>query len=165
MILKAQNEDEKAVILAYVASKMGTTPKDVVGDMPYTAIATARGSRPTGGVIYTNYRGHSLEMSCAGEPGWLMPRDLGLLFGYAFVTLGCFTVITTVMRRNDRARRFNEKLGFEHLGVVESGQTKGDDTILYKMTRPKCRWIKQPAANVIAFPKATAHAGAVAHGQ
>lgn len=164
MILPAQNDDEKSIILAYVASKIGTTPSDIVGTMPYTAIATMRGGQLLGGVIYTNYRHASIELSCAGEPGWLMPKDLKGLFSYPFIQLGCFTIITTVTRRNERARKFNEKLGFEHLCVVECGGLKSEDTILYKMTRPKCRWIDQPKDNVVNFPK-NISAGVAAHGQ
>jgi hypothetical protein len=165
VILPATTNDEKAVVLAYVASKIGTTPQDIVGSMPFSAIATLRGGNLLGGVIYTNYRVTSIEMSCAGEAGWLMPKDLRFLFEYPLIQLGCYTLLTSVTRRNERARKFNEKLGFEHLGVVESGLSKGDDTIVYKMTRPKCRWIGQPAAsNVVPFPSNTASAGVAAHG-
>lgn len=163
MILPAHSDDEKAVILAYVASKIGTTPQDIVGSMPFSAIATLRNNQLLGGVIYTNYRISSIEMSCAGEAGWLMPRDLKRLFSYPLLELGCYTLLTNVKRRNERARRFNEKLGFKHLGVVECGAHKGDDTIVYKMTRPECRWIEQAADNVVPFPN-NASAGAAAHG-
>lgn len=164
LILPAKTDDEKAVILAYVASKIGTTPEGIVGSMPFSAIATLRSGSLLGGVIYTNYRGHSIEMSCAGEAGWLMPKDLRALFSYPLIQLGCFTLLTSVTRRNERARRFNEKLGFEHGMVVESGISKGDDTIVYRMTRPKCRWIDQPAGNVVRFP-GNASEGVLAHGR
>lgn len=165
MILPAMTDDEKSVILAYVASKIGTTPADIVGTMPFSAIATLRGGNLLGGVIYTNYRIASIEMSCAGEAGWLMPRDLKALFAYPFQQLGCFTVLTNVKRRNERARKFNEKLGFKHLCVVECGGPEGDDTIVYKMTRPKCRWLDQPAPdNVVPFRSNNANAGVAAHG-
>lgn len=140
-VVPMRDKGEKFIIAQYVAHKMGITGQELVGHVPYEAVAVARKGFPVGGVIYLNYRQNSIEMACAGDPGWLTRADLRSLFTYPFVQLGCYTVITTVKRSNAVARKFNEKLGFLTLGVIESGLGKSEDTIVNTMTRPQCRWL------------------------
>ena len=60
---------ERATLVAYLASKMGTTPAALVGAMPFEVVAVKRDDKPMGAVLYTNLRPPSIEMACAGEPG------------------------------------------------------------------------------------------------
>lgn len=161
MIVPAQTSDERIALVAYMASKMGSTPEAIVGQAPFEVVAVVNQGKPCGAVLYTNYRESFIEMACAGEPGWLTKANLRSLFYYPFVQLGCYTVITTFKRRHPTSRKFNEKLGFVTLGVIESGISRGEDTILNTMTRPQCRWLEQ---SEIATSRPALAIGAYAHG-
>lgn len=141
MIESAATPEARATLVAYLASKLGVSPQALVGSMPFEIVAVKVGDKPLGAVLYTNMRDHSIEMSCAGEPGWLTRSNLRDLFAYPFKQLGMFTVLTMVTRHNKVARAFNEKLGFTELCVIPCGD-KSLDTILYGMTRNQCSWIE-----------------------
>jgi len=142
MIVPACGEQDRLVLLSYIASKIGTTPDELVGTMPYEIVST-RGAKGqvTGAVIYSNYRVNTIEMACAGEQGWMTRAHIRELFRYPFIQLGCWTVIIMVKRRNEVAREFNERLGFKMLGVIENGLGRSEDSIIYTMSRPQCRWV------------------------
>jgi hypothetical protein len=142
MIVRANTNDEKLALTAYLASKIGTSPARLVGQMPYEIVATTdRNGRPNGAVMYINWRGSTIEMACAGEDGWLTRGNLVELFRYPFVQLKCWTVLTVVRRANAKARKFNVDLGFTELCVVRNSANKTEDSILYGMSRPECRWL------------------------
>lgn len=146
MIQPARTDKERELLVAYIASKIGTSPRDLVSTMPFEVVATTgKNGDATGAVLYINYRGTSIEMACAGEPGWLTRQNLRGLFAYPFNQLGCYTVLSMVKRRNKVARAFNEKIGFVTLGVIECGGPSGEDTIINSMTRPQCRWLSAEA--------------------
>jgi L-amino acid N-acyltransferase YncA len=94
-----------------------------------------------GAVLYTNYRGHSIEVLAAGEPGWLTRGTIQAAFYYPFVTLGVWNVLTMINRSNAPSRELNRRLGFVELCVIETGGHRGEDIILYSMTREKCLWV------------------------
>lgn len=141
MIERAATPDARAALVAYLASKMGVTPLDLVGQMPFEVLAAKRDGKPMGAVLYTNNRNNALEMACAGEPGWLSRPNLRDLFAYPFTQLGVFTVLTQVRRSHREARAFNVKLGFTELCTIPTG-IRDNDTVLYGMTRDACRWIE-----------------------
>lgn len=142
MIIPARSEQERLTLLSYIANKVGTTPGEMVGKMPFELVAAvAADGAIMGAVLYTNYRVNTIEMACAGEPGWMTRAHIRDLFKYPFLQLGCWTVLSMVKRRNDVARDFNERLGFKMLGVIENGLGRTEDSILYTMSRPECRWV------------------------
>ncbi len=142
MIVPATTEYERLTMVSYMASKMGTTPGELVGKMPFEIVATTDANGiANGAVMYTNYRVNTIEMACAGEPGWMTRAHIVGLFKYPFIQLGCWTVVILVKRRNEVARDFNERLGFKMLGVIENGLGRSEDSIVYTMSRPQCRWL------------------------
>ncbi len=161
MIVPARTQEDRATLVAYLASKIGTSPADLVGQMPFEVVATTRAGKPVGAVLYINYRGSSVEMACAGEDGWLTPGHLRGLFGFPFQQMGVWTVLTMVKRTNKTAREFNRRLGFTELCVIP-GETKDEDAFLHSMTRPQCRWIETAA--VTPRPPAAYSNGAHVHG-
>jgi hypothetical protein len=163
VITRANSEDEKLALVAYLASKIGTSPATLVGQMPYEIVATTdRAGKPNGAVMYINWRGSTIEMACAGEPGWLTRAHLAELFRYPFEQMRCWTVLTLVRRRNARARQFNVKVGFTELCVVRNGPDKSEDSILYGMSRPECRWL--PCAEAINRQSAIANGAHASRG-
>lgn len=99
-----------------------------------------------GGVIYSNFRelpfgGHSIEMDCAGEPGWLTKATLKVFFRYPFNQLGVVRITTMVAKANKRARTLNERLGFKQEGCIRNGMGGGKDMIVFGMLRSDCRFL------------------------
>ncbi len=139
---QARSIEEKAVLAAYVASMIGTTPQALVGSMPFEVASVTRSGRPVGAVLYTNYRKHAVEMTVAGEPGWISRGGIQAAFHFPFVQLGVWNVLTMVNRNNAPARELNRRVGFTELCVIETGGHRGEDIILYSMTRDKCFWIR-----------------------
>jgi hypothetical protein len=141
MIVPAQTIEEKVVLVAYLASKIGTTPQALVGQMPFEAGKVVRNGKPMGAVLYTNYRQHSIEFSAAGEPGWMTRATIRQMFSYPFEQLGVYTLLALIKRSNSTARTISRGLGFGELCVIPAGDFKADDIILYGMARDKCPWI------------------------
>ncbi len=148
MLKPARTLEERSVLAAYLASKIGMTPQALVGQMPFEAAAVLRCGRPMGAVLYSNFRGHSIEMVAAGEAGWLTRATIQAAFAYPFIQLGCWTVLTMVSRSNAASRELQRRLGFTELCAIRTGAGKSEDIILYGMTRDKCLWIspERPAA-------------------
>lgn len=142
MIQPAVTQDQKAMLITYLADKLGEPAENLVGQMPYEAAAISRDGRFAGAVLYTNFRGTSIEMCWAGEPGWATREHLRAIFAYPFLQLGCLRASGCVRRSNSASREFCKKIGCREVGVLEHEYGPGDDGILYTITRDKCRWIK-----------------------
>lgn len=141
MIVAAETHDEKQAVVAYIADRLGASPEDMVGAMPFEVVATmSRDGRLKGAVLYTNYRSDCIEMTCAGEPGWLTRDAVKAFFAYPFVQLGCRRVSALAARNNKASRALAEKLGFKLEGVIRQGFTTGD-AMLYGLLKTECRWL------------------------
>jgi hypothetical protein len=142
MIIRPDSPDDRAFVLAFIAKKNRSTPNDLIGDMPYEILAATNAERTKllGAVLYINYRGPSIEMTSAGEPGWLTRTHLKAFFDYPFNQLGVRRVTGIVHRKNRHARKINERLGFKLEGVCRHGFKDGDACI-YGLIRNDCRWI------------------------
>lgn len=163
MITPARTPDARATLVAYLASKIGTSPRDLVGQMPFEIAAVVRDAKPIGAVLWLNYRTHSIEMSWAGEPGWMTRSNLRGIFAYPFVQLKCWTVIGLVNRSNAHMRSFGERLGFVERCVIPAGPTKHGDIVLYTMTRDACPWLVEPPCGAVAAT-APISTGVAVHG-
>jgi hypothetical protein len=150
MIRPASTAEEKAEIVTYLAAEIRTTPLALVGAMPFEAAYIMRSGKPRGAVLYTNYRVHSVEMIAAGGPGWLTRGDISNAFYYAFIHLGCWTVLTMINRTNSASRELNRRLGFTELCVIETSRNKAEDVVMYGITRDRCRWLPRPPVKVAA---------------
>jgi len=159
MIQPARTMEEKSAVLAYLASKIGSTPEGLVGHMPFEATWTLLNGQPRGALLYTNYRvgSNSIEMSAAGESGWLTMKVIKAMFGYPFRQLDCWNLLIMIKRNNTISREISKRLGFTELCVIECGSGKINDTILYSMTRDKCRWIETKAKSVSKMNGASHH--------
>jgi hypothetical protein len=169
-VVPMRTPEEKMILVGFIAGRMGITPRELIGTVPFEIVAIAKQGYPVGAVMYINYRHQTIEMAGAGDPNWLVRReDLRDIFAYPFVQLGCYTVIANVKRSNTRSRTFVEQLGFISLGVIESGQGKSEDTIVHTMTRPKCKWLTPADRALVATrhvaPAIATASGVHAHGQ
>jgi len=128
-------EDE--LVGRWVFAHWGATPPDTA-----RAIGVAKDGKLIGGVAYTNFNGASIEMHCAGKPGWLTRQRIKVFFRYPFNNLNCKVVVAPVYRKNKEARRVIEGLGWKRPYRVP-GYFRDDDLILYSMLKAECKWIKE----------------------
>lgn len=133
---------QKAMLVKYLCDKIGIEAESLVGNMPYEGVAIVRRERFAGAVLYTNFRGNSIEMCWAGEPGWVTREHLREMFAYPFIRLGCLRASGCVKRSNNVSRKFAKDIGCREVGVLEHEYGPGEDGILYTITRDKCRWIR-----------------------
>lgn len=127
---------------AMVANWVTDLIPHVSGFKDMAAIGVERAGHLIGGVVYHEYRGNDIQISCAAtSQRWLTEGVLRALFVYPFITLGCDRVSSFTPKGNAHTRRFLEKLGFMEEGNMRRGFV-GDDCILYGMLKEECKWIK-----------------------
>jgi hypothetical protein len=141
MLIPARTPHAKEMLLGWLSVETGVAPEEIVGDMPYEACAVVRHGMHAGVVLYTNYRGHSMEMAWAGRRDWATRRVLRQMFEYPFVQLGVLRVSGCVARENSASRLFAKRIGCREAGILEHEYGPGRDGVLYTMTRERCKWI------------------------
>lgn len=122
------------------------------GFRDYVAIGIAERGELIAGVVYNEYRGHSIHVSMASStPRWATRGNLLAIFAYPFVQLKCERMTAYTGRSMSHVRQFLERLGFQQEGIVRRGFAD-DDCVIYGMLKEECRWIRlheklrQPAA-------------------
>lgn len=135
----------RRALLRYLAQRVDSSVEDLVGDMPFALGAITRAGCPLGAVLYTNFRGATVEMSVAGEPGWLTRPAVRDMFAYPFETMGVWTVLSLADRGNRESRELMKRLGAQELGVIKTGPDKAGDKVLCTLTRDRCVWLRDGA--------------------
>ena len=108
-----------------------------------TAIGVVDGNRMIAGVVYNNYHGHMIEASIAAiDPRWCKRTILRAIFSYPFKQLGVTRLQVTIAKRNKRARRFVERLGFKFEGVGRKALPDGKDAAVYSILDNEVKWIR-----------------------
>jgi len=141
MLVPARTPHAKEMLLGWLSIETGVAPEEIVGDMPYEACAVVRHDMHAGVVLYTNYRGHSMEMAWAGRRDWATRRVLRDMFAYPFIQLGVLRVSGCVARENSASRLFAKRIGCREAGILENEYGPGRDGVLYTMTRERCKWL------------------------
>lgn len=108
------------------------------------AIGLERDGGLVAGVIYEGCSGHNIWGHVAAVPGarWLNRAYLTACFAYPFLQLGVQRITGYVEARNQRAREFDENLGFRQEATLRGAASDGGDVILYVMWRHECRFIR-----------------------
>ena len=128
----------KEEIAAFVAATQGQN--EPWGE--YTALGLLRHGALVAGVIYNHFGGAGVCAHIGAIPGgrWMTRGFLHAMFDYPFGQLGKRRITALVSRKNRRARRFAENLGFKYEGTVRHA-LQTDDLILYGMLREECRFL------------------------
>lgn len=116
------------------------------GFLEPVGVGVMHDGRLLAGVVWSEYRGHSIMASIyAASPRWLArPREtLRELFRYPFVQLGCARVSVAAARSNARALKMNRRLGFKAEGLLRRGWDGVEDAVVMGMLRAECPWIKE----------------------
>ena len=64
------------------------------------------------------------------------------VFTYIFDTAKRGIAIGTVSSDNEKALRFDKKIGFREVARIRDGHRKGVDIVLLELRREYCKWIK-----------------------
>lgn len=144
MIRRAETQNERLTVVCYIASKIGVPPERVVGAMPFEALIVERDGKMIGAVIFLNRRSYTIDITWAGEPGWLSKGDLRDIWTYPFKQLGCLTVTGTTSARNVKGLEMNRRMGCTLVGTVPHAFGKDHHGEMYVMEHDKCRWINEP---------------------
>ena len=113
---------------------------DIADFGPCTAIGVARNQQPVAGVVYNNYHrglngsGPMVEGTIvATDPRFLTRGVIRALLAYPFCQLGARRFQVTVAKRNKRARKFIERLGFVYEGTGRRAWSDARDACVYSM--------------------------------
>lgn len=106
------------------------------------ALGLEKNGELVAGVLYESFNGVNVWMHVAVAPGARITRQyLHYCFYYPFVALGCKRLTGYVEASNEKARRFDEHLGFKPEAVLKGAARDGGDVILYVMHREDCRYV------------------------
>lgn len=108
---------------------------------PCVSIGIGDADRLLAAVLYTDYTGHSIQLSIAAESvRWCSRRTVKEIFSYPFNDLACLRVTALVASDNTRSISLVERTGWKKEGLLRKGF--GDvDMIVYGMLREECRWL------------------------
>lgn len=131
---------QDAQITAWAAERIPHV--DSFGDKAVAIGIAGADGMPAGAVIYHEYRGNDIQMSCAAASRrWLSRGVLRALFFYPFEQLKVERVTAFAPAQNQSTRHFLEGIGFKMEGIMRRG-FKNDDCVLYGMLKHECKWLK-----------------------
>jgi RimJ/RimL family protein N-acetyltransferase len=141
VICRALTPKQQVFLIDAAAKKMSVSAEEIIAERPTCIMAAVRNDVIVGIVIYSNQRGRSIDVHMAGDTGWVTKGNLRAIFSYAFKENDFRRVNAWIHRKNKKARKFAEGLGFVLEGVKRKGCGDGADAILYGMLAQECRWI------------------------
>lgn len=98
--------------------------------------------RMLAGIVFHNYDGNSIEISMAADdPRWCTRQIVRDVLGWPFKQLGVRRMQVTILKRNKKARKFVERLGFVYEGTGRKAAPGGLDMCVYSMLKTEAeRW-------------------------
>ena len=132
-----------AIVAAWVAARMPNFDDDDSFGV-CTGIGVVEGDKLIAGAVFHDYRGHNIEISFAADDArWATRKHIRAIFAYPFNQLGCVRLTTITSKKNARARKLDEGLGFRIEGVIRKGYDGKQDAIIYGMLKHECKWIRK----------------------
>lgn len=124
-------------VLEFVKTRVGVPAMEGM-----KAVGLERDGQLVAGVLYEGFNGQSVWTHIASQPGAPWTREfLRYIFEYPFNELGVQSIFGWVEACNEKARRFDEKLGFEVDACLREAGPDGQDVLIYRMRRDQCRFI------------------------
>ena len=110
-----------------------------------SAIGVAQGGELIAGVVYHEYRGHSIQLSMASStPRWCTRRTLNALLGYPFKQLHVARITACTSDTNTALRSLVGRLGFRLEGTVRRGLDGQRDLLIFGLLREEAElWIAE----------------------
>ena len=111
---------------------------------PYTSMGIVDDADElVGAIIYNSYNKYDIEISFYG-PGAMHRRFIRAAFAYPFEQLNVLRLTAKTKRSNKTMCKLLPRLGFVFEATLKNhfGPTRGDDAILYRMSRAEAaKWI------------------------
>lgn len=128
-------------VAAWVAERVPVMTGRSVGQAT-AALGVIRGGKIVAGLTFQNYReGVDIEVSLAADsPRWAHPATLRRLFRYPFVQLGLPRLTCITARKNKRARKLIEGMGWKLEGKCRRAYDGVQDAMIYGMLADDCRF-------------------------
>jgi RimJ/RimL family protein N-acetyltransferase len=114
------------------------------GFKPCTTIGVKKDGGVVGAVVFNNFRklSRDIHLTVAGtESGWLRRGLIREIANYVFMQLGCIRLTVTMSKKNKRARKLAEGVGFVYEGKIRRGFDGINDAVIYGMLFKECRWL------------------------
>lgn len=111
---------------------------------PCSSLGVARDGNLLAGMIFNNFRPKSRDIHftiAADSPKWASREVVSFVFNYVFNQLGCTRMTLIISKKNKRARKLAEGLGFQYEGKLRQGFDGIQDAIIYAMLSKECRWL------------------------
>jgi RimJ/RimL family protein N-acetyltransferase len=109
----------------------------------FQALGVVRHGQLVGGVVYHHYRGFDIQIAAAFDAkSWALPGTLRALCAYPFVQLGVTRVTAITGKKNKKARRTLERIGFALEGVAKRGLDGVEDAMIFGLLKDNCKWLK-----------------------
>ncbi len=124
-------------VVSYVDAMLGGAP-----DAHARGIGLERDGKLIAGVKFDNWNRRSICMHVAASgSGWMTREYLWYCFHYPFVEVGAHKILGLVAESNERARRFDEHLGFKLEYSIADAHPDGA-LLVYSMTKAQCRFLE-----------------------
>lgn len=138
MILFPKNDEQTEFLAAWAARALGGIDLG-----PCQCLGVVVDERLTAVIVYHNYRDGTIETSFATEgPRWATRGAMKTLISYPFDCLGVRRLSAITAKKNKRARKLLEGVGFIFEGILHAAFANGDGC-MYAMTRTyyeRSRW-------------------------
>jgi hypothetical protein len=109
----------------------------------FATIGFALDNKVVAGFVFNNYTEDEIMLSCASDnPRWMTRGNIKTIFGYAFNQCGVHRLSVICAKGNKRVRKLAEGMGFRLEGTLKEHFDRKHDGIIYGMTKPECKWIK-----------------------
>ena len=96
-----------------------------------------------GAIVYNGYNGANIEISFYG-PRCMQRRFIKAAFAYPFEQLGVIRLTGRTKRSNKTMCKLFPRLGFIYEATLKNyfGPTRGDDAVVYRMSRAEAsKWL------------------------
>ncbi len=112
---------------------------------PHFAVGVRDDNGPVAGVVYHAIGDRDVQVSIAAvSPRWARKEIIKYLFRVPFEHLGATRMTAITPKRNKKARKLLQGLGFREEGCAEKffDDSRNGDAMLYGMTKTNCKWIQ-----------------------
>lgn len=132
---------QDALIASFLERNLGVTIHP-----PFTSLGFADDAgHLLGAAMFNGYNSHNIELTVFG-PGAVSRGSIRAIFSYAFDQLGVIRMTARTRRSNKLVCRLLPRLGFTYEATMKNyfGPTKGDDAIIYRITRQDAaKWLEK----------------------
>lgn len=138
MIITSRNDADRLAMYGFL--RMNGLP--IHASQDFQAVGRiGSDNRLMGVVAFNGFVGKMACIHSAGRGNWVSRDLIVQAFHYPFVQLGLRYLIATVAADNERALKFDRRMGFKDWERLPQGADDNTDLLILRMTREECPWI------------------------